>query len=100
MCLQFIAATQHLQSERISIQSKIKDLQEELSLLDGHLDSQGIKVVEINGGIEDSQQQISLLKTTLEDIEREMEKAMVILEIPAEKPDSDSIQFRSIRSKH
>jgi len=76
LCVVYIAKS-HLESEKQSLHERIQDLQEELVLIDEHLDSQGPKQIEIDVNIQDTQENIQLLNNTYNDLHRQIEKASV-----------------------
>lgn len=66
-----------METEKQSINDRIQELQEELILIDEHLESQSGKQIENEANIQDMEESIQLLKNTYHDLQRQIEKASV-----------------------
>jgi septal ring factor EnvC (AmiA/AmiB activator) len=67
-----------LQRERDAVTEKIQELREELALLDDHLAGQMSKHDEVDGQIQASSGALGMLRSTLADIEMQIEKAELL----------------------
>jgi hypothetical protein len=75
----YTIAENHLQKERNVLIQKIANMQEEVLLLDEHLRNQNGKIKDIDSSIETYTNEIILLHNTLESINKDIEKAQIIV---------------------